>query len=740
LAELDDSGLQLGPRAVSIRSVPNDESASALQGREGETARDMLPAQESHSEGPTAVTAVPEPEADDQPTHPPHSPTVTDEPETAPPFAPGEVAASSFVWELEPDEDPTTGVSLRPPPVSLPTETVPRTAQRPATRPPSFAGPPTVDADLPAALLRKSGDDANETIDEDTPHRPSAPTVNVQAVAAPTIPPSSIPPSPIPSPSIPPPSIPVPPSSMQSPSIPVPPPSIPVPPSSIPSPALPVPPSIPAPPASTPQARAGPATRPDTALPVPQATGGGDRPPPGDFAGPGSDADSGTPSGYRIGPDGREDPRFGDYLLLGRVGAGGMAEIQLAVQVGAHGFQKPCVVKRIALERLQDQDHRQLFREEGKICMRLRHPNVVHFYEFGEVHNIPYIAMELVDGVDLARLDAMTGSEGLPLRVIIEIGYRVADALAYAHALDGEDGQALNLVHRDISPQNILVSREGEVKLADFGIARFDGRMFETGLGPPKGKLRYIAPEQLVFGDRPDHRVDIFSLGMVLAEIITRNPFMPEGPLVLGPVEPSLRAAFERHPRFVPPVLIELLVEMTGYAAGDRPPSAQDVADRLRAVERTLQAQDRLNEYVPSRISARIPTAEKVMFRLLEGADGSEVMADPTAPLVPSFPSGRLAEPVPGATAYPTVGLVLDLEEQAEAQISRSNPESPAPSPGTAPLPESAIVGPAPQTVPTAIPPRPPKKREELPGWWWAMLGALLAMVAVAAWVILGRH
>ena len=696
-------GLRLGAAPVSIQGVADDgESArevttpvaisaetSPRGAHDSLRGTDPVSAEPDRSESPTAITAMPQRPASetDLPTFPlgfeAADPDRVDELATAPPvldMLEAPTPAASFVWSTDVPEDPTTGVRLRPPPVSLPTETVPRGFRRPATRPPS-RGPP-------------------------------APTV--EDIVAPRFGPAL--------------------------------------------PAFPEQPPLDPVDLKTPSESfdaAAPATRPETALPMPSDLGDAlPPPPPRDFASEPKDPDATdppVPTAYRAGPDGREDPRFGDYVLLGQVGSGGMAEIQLAVQVGAHGFHKPCVIKRISLERAHDEDHQQLFREEGKICMRLRHANIVKFYEFGEVSEIPYIAMELVDGVDLARLDAMTGGEGLPLRVVLEIGYHVADALAYAHALAGEQGQALNLIHRDVSPQNILVSREGEVKLADFGIARFDGRVFETGVGPPKGKLRYIAPEQLIYGERPDGRVDLFSLGMVLAEIITRNPFMPEGPLVSGEVEPLMRAAFDRHPKFVPPVLVDLLVWMTKQGASERPASADEVATRLRGIERTLHAQERLAEFVPSRIASRLPSAEKVIFRLLEGGDPSrsaaEILGDPTAPVAPSFPSGRLAQlPVGVLSAYPTVALVHDLEEQA-AVMHPDKPDSldgdGAPTiieAGAMPLPESAIVGPAPATGPLpVVAPRsstpPPSRIDQIPGWWWALLGALLAAVAA---IVLG--
>ena len=462
------------------------------------------------------------------------------------------------------------------------------------------------------------------------------------------------------------------------------------------------------------------------------------------------------------------DARFGDYVLLGRVAGGGMAEIQLAVQVGAHGFQKPCVIKRITKERLEDTDYQRLFREEGRICTTLRHPNIVKFYEFDEVDEVPYLAMELVDGVDAAQLHAMAPGGAMPLTAILEIGARVSDALAYAHTLRRPDGTPLRIIHRDISPQNILVSREGEVKLADFGIAVFEGRGFDTGMGPAKGKLRYIAPEQLSYRVETDERADIFSLGMVMAELIAGQPIMPDGPLNSGNLELIIRDAFARvNPR--PSRELELLiVQMTKQDPDDRPTSAAEVGKRIRAISARVRDKATLASFVTLEVAHKIPPAEKIVFGLLKGRSADSDQRDFEIP-EPSTPLYQrvigtvdpLMSPDGGRRGYPTAGLIALIH--STGGIARSGePDVEAPTVETIQsleltpaeperLPTSAFVRLDAATiedpsithdrstdrVPTFQDPEPPKLEEAVLTPWWWILGAA-ALCAAVAWILFG--
>jgi hypothetical protein len=213
---------------------------------------------------------------------------------------------------------------------------------------------------------------------------------------------------------------------------------------------------------------------------------------------------------------------LGDYELLERIGEGGMAEVWKARAKGAAGFEKTVVIKRVLPSLMAKPGFADLLVREAKISSRLSHPNIAQVFELGEDAGAHYIAMEYVHGKDLGQAMTFRAGEGLALPVRIWVMSEVAKALEHAHSRRGDDGRPLQIVHRDISPQNVLLGYEGEVKVADFGIARAD----EAGLGrgeDPKvlrGKYAYMSPEQ-ARGEPLDRRSDLFATGVVLYELLT---------------------------------------------------------------------------------------------------------------------------------------------------------------------------------------------------------------------------
>jgi eukaryotic-like serine/threonine-protein kinase len=216
---------------------------------------------------------------------------------------------------------------------------------------------------------------------------------------------------------------------------------------------------------------------------------------------------------------------FGQYRLLRRLAFGGMAEVYLASMQREHGFEKRVVVKRILPQFSGDADFVRMFTDEALLAGRLTHPNVVQIYDFGSVDGVYFLAMEYVDGVDLRQLlrEAKERRRSLSPAEIAAIGESVARGLAYAHAFCDERQGPLGLVHRDISPHNILLSRSGDVKITDFGIAKAAARATRTAAGVIKGKLAYMAPEQAA-GLALDQRCDQYALGIVLWECATFQP------------------------------------------------------------------------------------------------------------------------------------------------------------------------------------------------------------------------
>ncbi|ABS25603.1 serine/threonine-protein kinase [Anaeromyxobacter sp. Fw109-5] len=210
---------------------------------------------------------------------------------------------------------------------------------------------------------------------------------------------------------------------------------------------------------------------------------------------------------------------FGKYRLLEPLASGGMADVWRAEVSLAAGVVKEVALKLVRGEHEADGDFVRMFIEEARLASRLGHANVVQVFEFDQVDGRYYIAMELVRGHHLGRVveRARERGERLGLARAVHLGAEVAKALAYAHRLS-EGGRPLGLVHRDVSPHNVLVSFEGEVKLADFGIARAMGQAGLTAPGTLKGKLAYMAPEQ-ARGEAVDARADVFALGVVLWEL-----------------------------------------------------------------------------------------------------------------------------------------------------------------------------------------------------------------------------
>ncbi|MEE8408831.1 MAG: protein kinase [Myxococcota bacterium] len=213
--------------------------------------------------------------------------------------------------------------------------------------------------------------------------------------------------------------------------------------------------------------------------------------------------------------------QFGRYELLRRIAFGGMAEIFLASFRRDEGFEKRVVLKRILPQYGADPAFTQMFIDEAVVAARLTHPNVVQVYDFGNVDGVYFIAMEYVDGIDLRRvLKDGAGRRQMAPAEVAALGEHVARGLAYAHSTTDDAGAPLGIVHRDVSPQNIMISRSGEAKIMDFGIAIAAARATKTATGTIKGKVAYMAPEQAA-GHSVDKRCDQFALGLVLWECLS---------------------------------------------------------------------------------------------------------------------------------------------------------------------------------------------------------------------------
>jgi serine/threonine protein kinase len=216
-----------------------------------------------------------------------------------------------------------------------------------------------------------------------------------------------------------------------------------------------------------------------------------------------------------------QQQRLGKYVLQRRIAAGGMGEIYYAKIAGVEGFEREVAIKKMLPHLTQDRDFVNMLVKEAKLTVLLHHPNIVQVYDLAKEGEEYYIAMEFVPGINLGNLLEHCREKQIlpPVPVAVHIMLQALKGLAYAHDLKGADGQPMHVLHRDITPQNILVTQAGWVKITDFGIAKAKNEISTTSPGIIKGKLGYIAPEQLE-GKEPDGRVDIFCAGIVSWELL----------------------------------------------------------------------------------------------------------------------------------------------------------------------------------------------------------------------------
>jgi serine/threonine-protein kinase len=282
---------------------------------------------------------------------------------------------------------------------------------------------------------------------------------------------------------------------------------------------------------------------------------------------------------------------FGRYKLLGRIGEGGMAEVFRALMTGPEGFERELVLKRILPRLSETGDFKTMFIREAKISALLLHPNIVQIYEFGEADGAYFIAMENVQGVTLreALTTLRREQRAMPYLVAADIARQICIGLDYAHTLHGPDGKALEIVHQDISPTNIMLAYTGTVKILDFGIARAASFAEEEAKkGLIKGKVSYLSPEQIHV--RPfDARADVFALGVVFHEMLTgrrlfqaKNDIGKMRQLLAAPIAPpsSLNATIPRE-------LDRIVMRALSIDVNQR---FQSVADMASDLERTLIA------------------------------------------------------------------------------------------------------------------------------------------------------
>ncbi len=275
---------------------------------------------------------------------------------------------------------------------------------------------------------------------------------------------------------------------------------------------------------------------------------------------------------------------FGKYYLLERINVGGMAEVYKAKAFGVEGFERLLAVKKILSSIAEDESFINMFIDEAKIAGQLSHPNIAQIFDLGKVDGSYFIAMEYISGKDVKTIfeRARRIGEKVDIPRVCYIIMKVCEGLAYAHEKNDSKGNPLNIVHRDISPQNVLISYEGEVKVIDFGIAKATGKQSQTQVGILKGKFSYMSPEQ-VRGLHVDHRSDIFSLGILLYEMLTlERLFLGESDFdtleKIRKVEMSPPSLYNPH---IPKELEDIVLKGLAKSPDDRYQSAHDLAEAL---------------------------------------------------------------------------------------------------------------------------------------------------------------
>jgi len=283
---------------------------------------------------------------------------------------------------------------------------------------------------------------------------------------------------------------------------------------------------------------------------------------------------------------------IGRYRVRSRLGWGGMGEVYLASATGLEGVERPVAIKLIRDLHQQREEYVSMFIEEAKVAFLLIHPNIVQTYEIGQVGGHYFLVMEYVDGITLEELHGYVGDrlgQPMPVPFALYIAEQTARALDHAHRLTDQEGRPLSIVHRDVSPSNVLLSRDGQVKLADFGLAKSALRRVHSEAGLIKGKLAYMAPEQLA-GGACGPAADIYSLGLVTYEMLAgRHPLGD-----LAEITPTSRRARQvpplaREAPHLAPEAVEIVERCLRRDPAERFQSARELGRALEACQRASQ-------------------------------------------------------------------------------------------------------------------------------------------------------
>lgn len=408
---------------------------------------------------------------------------------------------------------------------------------------------------------------------------------------------------------------------------------------------------------------------------------------------------------------------FGPYLVYEKLGEGGMAYVHRAELVNDAGLRKPVALKRLRTDSSEDPQLVAGFVREAQLAARLRHPNIAQAFDLGRIDGTYFIAMELVPGPTLAQILTMTrnGAGAVPLSISLAILIEIADALEHVHALKDESGQPLDLVHRDVSPMNVVISRTGAAKLIDFGIAKVRSARPTTEAGIIKGKHAYVAPEYT--RGHLDQRSDVFGLGVVAHELLTgRRLFAADTELATirnireMPVPPPsrLRPGISRELDAIILRAVEREPGMRWQSAGDLRNALVTEARRLGTAVSGPQIRDWV-EWAFQQAPRRNSSVDR-MLRDCEPSISISIEVEEVSPLAETEPvSAVIVDPPSGTTPEPAIVVVEQLPDLAATSPVLELPLR-------APTPRSAAVMPLPAPAVAAEPiieeaPQPGRRR-----------------------------
>ncbi len=428
----------------------------------------------------------------------------------------------------------------------------------------------------------------------------------------------------------------------------------------------------------------------------------------------------------------RQPIPFGKYLLLDRINIGGMAEVWRGKMFGAGGFERLVAIKRILPNIAEDDEFISMFIDEAKISVQLTHANVAQIYELGQINSSYFISMEYIPGKDMRAIFDRCRKKGEPAPVPL-VAYcvsKMCEGLDYAHRKKDGMGREMNIVHRDISPQNVLISYEGEVKVIDFGIAKAAGKATKTQAGILKGKFGYMSPEQ-IRGLPLDRRSDVFAIGVCLYEMLTgERLFVGDSDFsVLEKVRKAEVAPPSTYNRRIPDALEKIVLKALARDVDERYQYANELGDDLQRfllTSDTIFGRKDLMQYMKSTFAEDVEREkqrlqEYVDIKPPEGMLAAIEMGFGGTPSMPQMPAVAPPAPSPSAGRAPTLQALPKLtaapaavakdDENGATMLVDSNELTDGSEPTTQPNAQGPGRKVTPLETPAARPPAGPASR-----------------------------